>query len=95
MKIDSRPYKITIDGEHYSLVSDECAAHIQKVQAHIEGIIKDLRSKNPHMASNRLVMIAAIQCVSQMIHAQESTHDYDSKVNRISEYVERALAKIA
>lgn len=93
MKLDAKTYKISIDGEMYTFASDEGEEHLRAIEKIVDGIIKDLREKNPHMASSRLALCAAIRCASHMARAQELALSYQNQEALLASYIDKALAE--
>ena len=60
-------YKLLIFGEHYSVVSDESSAQINKAAALLDSLLKEAASKLSQVDEKRIAILIALQLVNKTL----------------------------
>jgi|ERR1700733_5065847 cell division protein ZapA (FtsZ GTPase activity inhibitor) len=81
-------YKLSIFGEHYSVVSDESAQAVQKAAQLVDSIIKDIASKASHVEEKRVAVLAALQMASKIISLESAITDTQQRQAKLADRID-------
>lgn len=86
-----RNYKVTIFGEHYSLMSDEPEAHVVGVAHKVDQLMKEIAAKMPQATTEKIAVFAALQLASQACNSDDALR---VQVDRVSSLVQTLMKSV-
>ena len=69
-------YKLLIFGEHYSIVSDESSAQINKAAALLDSLLKEAASKLSQVDEKRIAILIALQMVNKALSLESQLESH-------------------
>ncbi|AUW94256.1 MAG: cell division protein ZapA [Sulfobacillus thermosulfidooxidans] len=66
---------VTIYGEEYSLKGDLPKDVIQALAHHVDGRLRVLAAKNPHLGISRIAVLALLNMAEDLYHLQEQNEE--------------------
>lgn len=66
---------VTIYGQHYRIVGEDNARHVEKVAGMVDEKMRELRASNQYLDVSKLAVLTAVNMCHELVHLQEKIED--------------------
>jgi len=75
---ETKSYKLSIFGDHYTVVSDESEVHLLESAHMVDMIMKDIAQKSRNPDAKKIAVLAALKVASNLLNI-ERQQEYDKR----------------
>lgn len=88
----TQKYKVTIDGQSYTIMSDEPEVKLEHAVDYLNGLLKEVKQKNPTRERYQTAIFAALQLTNRLIQFEQDSSALNSACQSLIQQVDEALS---
>lgn len=94
MNTNTKNYKVVIDGEKYTLVSDEGEVSVLKAAALVDEIMVTLSSQLEHVDKRKIAVLTALQLASKYLHSEHLLTQQKEQRDLIDAHIKQMISSL-
>jgi cell division protein ZapA (FtsZ GTPase activity inhibitor) len=94
MNINTRNYKVVINGEEYNLVSDEGEAKVLHAVRLVDELISQLSSQQGHIDKRKIAILVALQFASKYLQNESLLVQQKQQEDALTNRIEQLLSSL-
>ncbi|WP_078430164.1 cell division protein ZapA [Alkalihalobacterium alkalinitrilicum] len=84
-KIERTRTTVTINGQQYTIVSQEGATHVKEVAKYVDQKMKEIRKLNPMLDTTRLSVLTALNVTDEYVKMTKRIKQLEAKLKEEEE----------
>lgn len=89
-----KQYKVTIFGDHYSLMSDESEETVLKVASFVDTMMKEIAEKSKLQDGKKVAVLAALRAASLLTALESERESAQRHYQKLSDLIDPELFSI-
>jgi cell division protein ZapA (FtsZ GTPase activity inhibitor) len=95
MKKEIMPYKVSIFGDHYMLMSDEGASAVEALAQKVDLLMQEIATKMGTKDGRRVAVLAAVKLMHQLSELENNLQQKDREESQLIHYINQQLSSLS
>lgn len=92
--MNTKSYKVVIDGQEYNLVSDEGQMRIEQAARLVDNAIQELSAQAPKLDRRKVTVLAMLQVASELLQIKAVAQEQHEKHGRLASLINETLLSL-
>ncbi len=88
---EKKRYIVQINGQEYTLVSDEAQDHVFKAAHLVDEVIRSIATKASQADMQKVAVLTAVRLASDLLNIQEELHDIEKRQEILVQHIAQEL----